>query len=150
MAPAILPVAPQDCVAVADLLVEQMGEHRVHAERSRLREVVTGVMTDDRHGFMLVAKDDGRVVGVAYVASILSVEHGGPVGWLEELYVSPDHRGAGIGTALLDAVLNQARERGLVAIDLEVDVEHQRAESLYKRFGFHRLPRGRWAKTLGR
>lgn len=149
MAAQILPVSPQDCGAVIDLLIAQMREHRVQANAERLREVVSDVIADDRFGFILVAKEAGAVVGVAYVATILSVEHGGRVGWLEELYVPPSHRGKGLGTELLTAVLGVAGKRGLVAIDLEVDVEHQRAESLYRRFGFHSLPRSRWAKVLG-
>ncbi len=137
-----------DSDTVVNLLVEQMREHRVQADPARLREVIAGVIADDRCGFILVAKDDGTVVGVAYVAEILSIEHGGRVGWLEELYVSPDRRGKGIGTALLEAVLNRAQQTGLVAIDLEVDVNHRRAESLYRRAGFHSLPRSRWARKL--
>jgi GNAT superfamily N-acetyltransferase len=144
----VVSLAASDQDAVTELLVSQMQEHRVKTSAARLRDVVNSVLDDSRRGFILVAKDAGRVVGVAYVAVILSVEHSGPVGWLEELYVSPNHRGAGVGTALLDAVLIQARERVLVAIDLEVDVEHQRAESLYRRSGFQNLPRRRWAKTL--
>jgi GNAT superfamily N-acetyltransferase len=139
---------PADCDVVVALLVAQMREHRVPAEPAQLRKVLVNVMEDDRRGFILVSKDVGTVVGVAYVATILSVEHGGPVGWLEELYVTPRCRGQGIGAALLVAVLERARQVGMVAIDLEVDVEHQRAESLYRRFGFHSLPRSRWAKKI--
>jgi GNAT superfamily N-acetyltransferase len=144
----VVPLTAPDQDAVAKLLVLQMREHRVQTTIPRLRNVISGVLNDSRRGFILVAKDQGRVLGVAYLAIILSVEHSGPVGWLEELYVSPNHRGTGVGTALLDAVLAQARERGLVAIDLEVDAEHQRAESLYGRTGFQNLPRSRWAKIL--
>jgi GNAT superfamily N-acetyltransferase len=144
------PVTEADREAVAELLVNQMREHRVPASAEQLRDVVTGVLADSRYGFILVAKDAERVVGVAYAAIILSVEHGGRVAWLEELYVTPLSRGQGIGTALLTAVLAHARQSGLIAIDLEVDVEHQRAESLYRRLGFHGLPRARWAKVVGR
>ena|SRR5258706_3102864 len=134
--------------AVVRLLIAQMREHRVRADPARLREVIAMVKAEDRYGFILVAKDAGSVVGVAYVAAILSIEHGGRVGWLEELYVSPARRGKGIGAALLKAALNCARQTGMVAIDLEVDVGHRRAESLYRRAGFHSLPRSRWARRL--
>jgi len=144
----VVSLAAADCEAATDLLVSQMREHRVPASAKRLREVVTGVLADSRCGLIVVAKDGGRLVGVAYAATILSVEHGGRVSWLEELYVTPSHRGQGIGTALLESVMTHARQAGLIAIDLEVDVEHQRAESLYRRFGFHSLPRARWAKVL--
>ena len=103
---------------------------------------------DSARGFILMARENGRVVGVAYVATILSMEHCGPVAWLEELYVTPDCRHRGIGAALITAVLKQAREAGIVAIDLEVDEAHSRAISLYQRFGFRRLERSRWVKEL--
>jgi len=137
-----------DREAIVDQLIAQMQEHRVESRRENLREVVAGVMADRRQGFILVAKEAGRVTGVAYVAVILSIEHGGRAGWLEELYVTPECRGQGIGTALLQAAIEHAGKIGLHGIDLEVDVEHQRAESLYRRFGFHGLPRGRWQIRL--
>lgn len=87
-----------------------------------------------------------EIVAVAYVVTILSVEHGGRTGWLEELYVTPNQRQRGIGSALLKGVIKLVRELGLVALDLEVDADHQRAESLYARFGFRRLPRSRWVR----
>jgi GNAT superfamily N-acetyltransferase len=96
----------------------------------------------------LIARGRGNIVGVAYVAIILSAEHCGKAGWLEELYVMPEYRSQGVGSALLTAVLERARELGIVAIDLEVDVAHRRAESLYRRFGFRPLDRSRWVRTL--
>jgi GNAT superfamily N-acetyltransferase len=110
--------------------------------------VLECVVTDRACGFLLVALDDGQIVGVAYVATIRSAEHCGLVGWLEELYVTPDHRCRGIGAALMTAVLDRARETGIVAVDLEIDAGHRRAASLYGRFGFRPLDRSRWVKDL--
>jgi GNAT superfamily N-acetyltransferase len=141
-------VQTADTDAVADLLVAQMKEHRIEQGRDALSQVVSSVLSDERYGFFLAARLGGEVVGVAYVTKLFSVEHGGPVGWLEELYVSPEHRQQGIGTALLSGVLEHTRKLGLVALDLEVDIQHQRAEALYIRFGFQRLPRSRWVRKL--
>lgn len=148
MSCSIAPVTPQDREAVVDLLIAQMHEHRVESERDRLQKVVAAVMADERYGFILAAREAERVVGIAYVASILSVEHGGRAGWLEELFVVPELRGKGIGAALLQASMARSRQVGFIALDLEVDAEHQRAESLYRRFGFHGLPRSRWQVAM--
>lgn len=102
------------------------------------------ILADERYGFLLVAKVRDETVAVGYVSTILSIEHGARVGWLEELYVWPEYREAGIGGALLNSAIRLAQKRSLSALDLEVDVEHRRAESLYRRFGFRRLPRSRW------
>lgn len=145
---AISSAATEDQEVVVRLLDRQMSEHGIEANREGVSEIVARVIADNRHGFFLLATVGGNPVGVAYVAVILSVEHGGRVGWLEELYVLPEHREQGIGTALLGAALERAGETGLLAIDLEVDAEHPRAESLYERSGFRHLPRARWMKGL--
>ena len=105
-------------------------------------------MADGARGFILLARDDRRIVGIAYVATILSAEHCGLVAWLEELYVTSSLRSRGIGTALVTAVLERARETDIVAIDLEIDAGHSRAGSLYQRLGFRPLERSRWVREL--
>ncbi|MHB8520809.1 MAG: GNAT family N-acetyltransferase [Limisphaerales bacterium] len=137
-----------DCVECARLLVEQLGEHGIAASAEPLAQVLENVVADGARGFLLLARNNDRIVGVAYVATILSAEHCGPVAWLEELYVVPDHRSQGIGTALITGVVQRARETGMVAIELEVDSSHSRAESLYRRFGFRGLERSRWVRKL--
>ena len=84
----------------------------------------------------------------AALSFVWSIEHGGRSAWLDELYVSPGARGHGVGTQLLRDALGTATEAGAVAVDLEVDVDHQRAAKLYEREGFATLPRARWVRTL--
>jgi len=129
-------------------LVEHLGELGIDASAKGLARVLEEVVGDSARGFILVARENGRVVGVAYVATILSMEHCGLVAWLEELYVTPDYRHRGIGTALITEVLKQAREAGIVAIDLEVDSRQSRAIAFYQQIGFRSLDRSRWVKEL--
>ena len=138
----------QDCAECVTLLVEQLREHGVHVSAESLSAVLERVVADEQRGFLLLARAEGRVVGVAYVATILSVEHVGAAAWLEELYVAPGWRQRGVGSALVDAVLERARAAGMVAIDLEIDAGHSSAASLYERSGFHRLQRSRWMRKL--
>jgi GNAT superfamily N-acetyltransferase len=144
----IAPETADDCDDCAGLLLEQLREHGVQESTERLRRVLTEVIAQPSRGFLLLARGSDRAVGVAYVAIILSAEHCGPVGWLEELYVAPEYRGQGIGTGFMTAVMEQARGRGIVGIELEVDAGHRRAEVLYQRFGFRRLDRSRWVRRL--
>lgn len=144
----IAPATVGDCCECARLLVEQLGEHGVDTSAERLARVLENMVADSARGFLLLARESNRVVGVAYVATILSAEHCGPVAWLEELYVGPEHRSRGIGTALMSEVLERARRAGIVAVDVEIDAAHIRAESLYRRFGFCRVDRARWVREL--
>jgi GNAT superfamily N-acetyltransferase len=144
----IAPATASDCYECAQLLTDQLGEHGIGASRERLARLLEDVAADMTRGFLLLARDSGRIVGIAYVATILSAEHCGPVAWLEELYVTPDCRHRGIGTALVTSVLEHAQKAGIVAVDLEIDAGHNRVVSLYQRLGFRRLERSRWVKEF--
>src|SRR6516165_1813439 len=120
--------AIRDCTECARLLVGQLGEHGVDASADRLSRLLEAVVANEGRGFVLLARADEQVIGVAYAASRLSAEHSGLVAWLEELYVAPSYRSQGIGSALLAAVLERAQKAGVVAVDLEVDASHSRAE----------------------
>src|SRR5258708_29578193 len=100
------------------------------------------------HGALLLALDSGVPVGLAALSYTWTLEHGGLVAWLDELYVVPERRGQGLGTALLVAARKVATDAGCAAIELEVDATHRRAENLYHRAGFEPLRRARWSLSL--
>lgn len=56
--------------------------------------------------------------------------------YLEELYVAPPRRGEGIGRALLEAVMQAAREAGAIRIDLCTGETDKAARALYESCGF--------------
>jgi GNAT superfamily N-acetyltransferase len=56
--------------------------------------------------------------------------------YLAELYVVPDRRGHGLGRALMEAALRQARERGADRMDIGVDEPDIAARRLYESLGF--------------
>ena len=135
--------------AVVALFEAQLREHDIMRSQEELRSVVQTVVADPRYGFMLIANSsDGETVGAAYASSLLSLEHGGISGWLEELYVLPQWRDMGIGFRLIAAVIEHASKLGWGAIDLEVDFSHHRAISLYARHQFKPLSRNRFVRPL--
>ena len=139
---------PADRDVVVQFLLQQFAEHSISAPLDKLAAASDAVLATDNLGFVLLAYDDQRPVGLAYVALVWTLEHVGRSAWLQELYVAPDRRNRGIGRALLTAALDRAREIGCSAADLEVDEHHRRAETLYRRAGFAPLPRSRWVRTL--
>lgn len=59
------------------------------------------------------------------------------------LAIDPPHRGRGLGREMLEAALEEARERGATTVWLEVRVSNQAAIALYQRSGFAIVARRR-------
>jgi len=129
------------------LLGLQFQEHVIDLSPDALRAAVLGLLADPSRGAVLVAYDPDPI-GVAVVAYTWTLEHGGLVAWLDEIFVVANHRDRGVGRALLGRALQIAAAAGCRAVDLEVTVEHERAEHLYEREGFRRLSRRRWARAV--
>lgn len=82
--------------------------------------------------YYLVAEDEkqGRIAGYGGLLG---------VGWQGDiltLAVLTGYRGQGIGATLLRALLAEARRRGCAEVFLEVRTDNDRAQRLYRRFGF--------------
>jgi GNAT superfamily N-acetyltransferase len=55
---------------------------------------------------------------------------------MDGIFVDPDARGKGVGTALLDGIAHEARARNLAQVRLDVIDTNPRARALYERCGF--------------
>ena len=73
-----------------------------------------------------VAEADGRIVGTAGLSA---------QGSLERFYVLSEARGAGVGSALLGAVVGEARRRGQARLEIWSDKRFEDAHRLYRRHG---------------
>jgi GNAT superfamily N-acetyltransferase len=60
----------------------------------------------------LVAEEGGNIVGYAVYYTTFSTFAAKPCIWLEDVYVTPEIRGRGIGKAFLAKIAEIARERG--------------------------------------
>ena len=85
--------------------------------------------------FALVAAVDGEVVGVAVWFLTFSTWLGRHGIYLEDLYVRPEHRGAGHGRALLAALAAIAVERGYGRLEWAVLDWNEPALGFYRSIG---------------
>ncbi|GCE14385.1 GNAT family N-acetyltransferase [Tengunoibacter tsumagoiensis] len=57
--------------------------------------------------------------------------------YIDTLSVSPEYGGRGIGTELIAAAEERARQHGYIKMSLLVDLTNPRASRLYERLGYH-------------
>jgi ribosomal protein S18 acetylase RimI-like enzyme len=107
-----------------------------------------GLHADPSLGCVWVAETANELAGYTVVTFGYSLEHGGLVGLVDELYVTPALRDSGIGTQLIDRAVHACRERGVRRLQLEVDDVNPRAASLYARLGFETNARALLTKAL--
>jgi ribosomal-protein-alanine N-acetyltransferase len=91
------------------------------------------VVEDDRD--TVVEDERGAIVGYAGLCAYRDESY------VQTLAVTTRAQGAGLGSRLLTALLDEAVRRGETVVSLEVRADNERAQALYRRFGF--LPVGR-------
>jgi len=75
-------------------------------------------------------------VAVALLTLRPNVWYDGPVALLDELYVAPEVRGRGLGSALLAAAEALTRQRGGELLEINVDGGDTGARRFYERHGY--------------
>lgn len=133
-----------DLEAIADMWVDLARGQRAHDSyvraadnREAMRETLAAHQSA---GGLFVARADGRPVGFASS----SIERGtlaldATRGTLTNLYVEPDYRNRGVGSALLETVESAFAEADVDAVILEVMADNDDARRFYRRHGYDPL-----------
>ena len=141
---------PDDAEAVAGLLVafrDHMGAGWPSA--NAFLASVERLMEDLNTDFLLGAPDAGAPpAGVLQLRFRFSVWKAAPDGWIEDVYVAPSARRAGVGDALVTRAIERARERGARRVELDCNEQNLGALSLYERHGFSARSKGGAGRDL--
>jgi ribosomal protein S18 acetylase RimI-like enzyme len=118
----------------------QYGSHLLADEnRRRVRETMLNhVVTNTA----LVARRDDDVVGfVTFGQESESFQQDVTRGVVHNIYVAADHRGEGIGSALLATAERTLADRGVDTVGLQAMATNEAARSFYRRHGYepHRV-----------
>jgi len=94
------------------------------------------LISDERLGRLVLILHEERLAGYFVLGFGFSIEFGGRDALLDELYVVPEFRGVGLGTAALEHAFTLCRDAGISCLHLEADNFNERAHQLYLREGF--------------
>jgi [ribosomal protein S18]-alanine N-acetyltransferase len=125
MSVVLRPMARADLPKVARLEVTLFGEEAWSAD------MLATELAREPARYYLVAADDGVIAGYAGMLA-----PGGGQADVLTVGVAHDRWGEGIGAALVENLLAEAGRRGCTEVFLEVRVDNDRAQRLYRGHGF--------------
>ena len=74
---------------------------------------------------------NGKPAGYIILTFVFSFEYQGRIAFLDELFVSPEARGAGLGKLALDFIAEEAKALSIKIIYLEIEPHNEAARKLY-------------------
>jgi GNAT superfamily N-acetyltransferase len=125
---------PDDLDVLVVLAAEYCASDGHHFDPATVLAGLRPLLADDRLGVVWVADVGGTIDGYAAVTWGWSIEIGGLDVVLDEIYVRT--RGRGTGSALLERLEIDCRERGVRRIFLETEQPNDAARRLYARRGY--------------
>jgi GNAT superfamily N-acetyltransferase len=133
---------PSDVAALTDL-VRQYWEFESLAgfDQLAIGNTLEAFLALPEHGSCWLAETSDGIVGYLLAVLLFSLEYGGMMAEIDELFVLPAHRSDGTGSALLHQAERELRSAGVVHLQLQLGIDNQRGRRFYARHGF-RLRQG--------
>lgn len=137
----IRPIRPQDDAAVASIIRDVMTEFGAVGCGFSIEDPEVNAMCQayagPRSAFFVVERE-GKVLGCGGMGPLAGGDQ--EVCELRKMYFRPELRGAGMGTRLLNTILDAARAAGYTLCYLETLAGMDRAAALYLKNGFETIP----------
>ncbi len=145
----IRPARPADAPSIHALIIElAIYEREPEAVAITEADLLRDGWGDQPRFTCLVAEESSAVCGFALYHPTYSTWQGHSL-YLEDLYVKPESRGLGIGTALLARVAAEAQAQGCARLDWSVLTWNEPAIRVYERIGALRMEEWRRMRLSG-
>jgi|SRR3989344_2936487 len=82
------------------------------------------------------AREEGKILGSAYLYIMFNDLHKEPFGFLENVFVKEGYRGKGVGSKLVEAVIAEAKKQNCYKIICTSRYENSKVHAFYSKFGF--------------
>ena len=131
----------EDAPALLDLMRPFYETEHLVFDPERTPAALRTLLSDPGLGQAWLIEVDGAAAGYFVLTFVFVLEFGGRCAFVDELFILPEQRGRGLGTAALAHAATVGTTMGLSALRLEVDHTNPDAERLYRRAGFERHER---------
>lgn len=130
---------PEDAPGLA-ALVEELGHPADPATIARQLSLLSSSANDR----IIVAEDDGRLVGMSGMHIAIFIHRPRPVARLVTMVVTAQSRRSGVGRALVAHIERLAREQDCEFLELTSREERTEAHRFYESLGFRRTSARYW------
>jgi GNAT superfamily N-acetyltransferase len=139
----IRPAERSDVAVIADLILQLARFEKLEREVVLTEDLLTAGLFGPRpYAEAVLAEEERHPIGFALFFHTFSTFLARPGLYLEDLFVLPDHRGRGVGRALLAHLAHLAIERGCGRLEWAVLNWNQEAIRFYERVGAR--PNSEW------
>lgn len=116
-------------------LIEELEAHLAALYRPQNRHGFSVAQLLEEGVAFFIIRDEGRPAGCVGLLCV-----GEEYAEIKRMYVGPSFRGRGLARAMLQHLVQCARERGITRLRLETGIHQREAIALYEQAGFYRIP----------
>jgi ribosomal protein S18 acetylase RimI-like enzyme len=130
---------PSDVAAVHTLICQLWEKNKIPFDG--FRDNILNTFLPSAHHNLFVAAEAGAVIGFVDLEIVdeQNLRHGTrKCAYIHSFVVDKAHRGAGVGTKMLDYITNFARAGGVRQLLLYSALDRKRAHGFYKKNGFEK------------
>jgi diamine N-acetyltransferase len=143
MDPEFRPARPDDLPVVQRLMQRFYRETDTPFQAEAAGRALAALLADPSLGRIFLIEAGREPAGYVVLTLGFSLEFLGRDAFVDELFVTPEHRGRGLGLAAIRFLEKVAAQLAVAALHLEVGPDNEAALGLYRRAGFedrrHRL-----------
>jgi ribosomal protein S18 acetylase RimI-like enzyme len=133
----IRPAQQQDIDAMVLLLKNLFALEKDFSFNHERQHAGLKMLLDQSSAIVLVAEQEGQVIGMCSGQTVISTAEGGPALLVEDVVVADAWQNRGIGRSLLGQLTERAGKRGICRLQLLADRYNSKAIGFYNRLGWH-------------
>lgn len=104
------------------------------------KEEMALITSSDIFTCFIAENDAGQAIGFIELSlrNIVDGVIGGPVGYIEGIYLDPEYRNKGVGQALISGAMDWFRNKGCQQVATDTEIDNHSAQAYFEKLGFQR------------
>ena len=119
------------CLELLDVLAKATSDQHEIFDLETFENLIS-----NERGSLVVAEENGSVLGMASISFNLALRYNGEYCQLEELVVDQDARGKNVGGLLIEETIKLAKKRGCKECGLYILESTKHNQGFYEKYGF--------------